>query len=332
MKVYVITGITGLLGRSLAWAVMSGASGIREEIQIIGIGRNLGRMQAVFPDAVRRGMTFVEADCCMMGQLSGGLERMQADYLIHCAAPTASAYMVTHPVETADCVVAGTRNMLELAGRLRVKSMVYLSSMEVYGKVEDTGRPRREDELGDIGLTSARSCYSLGKRMAEHYCHIYWQEFHVPVKVARLAQVFGRGVRMDDNRVYMQFARAAYEGRDIVLKTGGNSMGNYCSTSDAVRAVFTILEKGADGEVYNVVNEANTMRIRDMAKLVAEEVAHGAIGVRVKPEDTAKTGYAPDTGLRLSGEKLRGLGWQPVQGLTEMYGEVLGEIAKEYRK
>ena len=87
MKVYVITGITGLLGRSLAWAVLSGASGIREEIQIIGIGRNLGRMQAVFPDAVRRGMTFVEADCCMMGQLSGGLERMQADYLIHCAAP-----------------------------------------------------------------------------------------------------------------------------------------------------------------------------------------------------------------------------------------------------
>lgn len=248
------------------------------------------------------------------------------DYMIHCAAPTVSSYMVSNPAETADSVVSGTRSMLELAGRFSVKSMVYLSSMEVYGKVSDIGRPRREDELGDIPLDSVRSCYPMGKRMAEHYCHIYSQEYGVPVKTARLAQVFGKGVRPEDSRVYMQFARAAAGGQDIILRTQGLSMGNYCASEDAVNAVFTILEKGRDGETYNVVNEANTMRICQMAELVAAKVAKGSTKVKIEPEDVRKTGYAPDTELRLSGDKLRQLGWKPTKGLVEMYEDVMNEI------
>jgi nucleoside-diphosphate-sugar epimerase len=148
------------------------------------------------------------------------------------------------------------------------------------------------------------------------------------VKVARLAQTFGIGARMDDNRVYMQFARAAYENKDIVLKTQGLSVGNYCAADDAVNAIFTILEKGVDGEIYNVVNEENTMCIRDMAELVASEIAHGKISVVVETEDSGKTGYAADTALRMSGEKLRHLGWKPTKNLVQMYRDLVTELEK----
>ena len=107
--------------------------------------------------------------------------------------------------------------------------MVYVSSMEEYGVTEDTGAFAGEEELGMIDLKAPRSCYPMGKRMAEHYCHIYYEEFQVPVKIARLAQTFGRGISLRDDRVYMQFARAVFEGRDIVLKTAGKSVGNYCA-------------------------------------------------------------------------------------------------------
>ena len=213
-----------------------------------------------------------------------------------------------------------------LARKKQIKDMVYLSSMEVYGLVNDIGRMRMEGELGDVDLFSSRSCYPLGKRMAEHYCYLYQQEYGIPVKIARLAQTFGKSIRLDDNRVYMQFARAAYEGRDIVLKTKGDSMGNYCASDDAVDAIFTILYHGKAGEAYNVVNEANTMCIRDMAELVAGHIAGGQIDVRMELEDSGTTGYAPDTGLRLSGEKLRKLGWYPAKKLTEMYQDVIQEL------
>ncbi len=325
-RVYLITGITGFIGRKLAKDLLSGKQECYKDVRIIGLGRDKNKMLASFSDKEHSDISFIETDYSDYRQILRQIDG-QVDYVIHCASPTASAYMISNPVETADCIVAGTRSVLALAKELYIKSMVFLSSMEAYGTVADIGRARTEEELGDISLTSVRSCYCLGKRMAEHYCSIFQQEYQVPVKVARLSQIFGTGVRPDDNRVYMQFARAAVEGRDIVLKTQGTSMGNYCSSDDAVRAILTILEKGRDGEIYNVVNEANTMRIRDMAQMVALQAAGGKIKVKIECEDIQKTGYAPDTGLRLSGEKLRKLGWQPVKGLMEMYQEIIQEIS-----
>lgn len=68
------------------------------------------------------------------------------------------------------------------------------------------------------------------------------------------------------------------------------------------------------------------MRIRNMAELVARKIAGGNIQVRIEPESYTKTGYAPDTSLRLSSRKLRNLGWKPQKGLEEMYREVIEEL------
>jgi hypothetical protein len=56
-----------------------------------------------------------------------------------------------------------------------------------------------------------------------------------------------------------------------------------------------------------------------MAELVASEIAHGKIRVIVETQDSGKTGYAADTALRMSGEKLRQLGWKPTKNLVQMY-------------
>lgn len=317
-----LTGATGFIGHLAACRILEKWTAC----QLILPVRDLDKAQKMYA-AIQIGRRcepyFVESN---VEELDCGKIPMPVDYIIHCAAPTSSGYMISHPAETADSVVLGTRNMLELAKDLRIKSMVHLSSMEVYGQVDDIGRPRREDELGDIDLKNPRSCYPLGKRMAEHYCHIYQQEYGVPVKIARMAQVFGRGVRLDDQRVFMQFAQAAYRGEDIVLHTAGLSMGNYCDADDAVDAIFTLLQRGRDGEVYNVVNEENTMRIKDMAELVAEKIAGKRIRVHIEPDARYAAQYAPATALRLSSAKLRKLAWQPAAGLEQMYQNVLDEI------
>lgn len=319
---YLITGITGFLGSMTANELMHSEEYKQGRIKITGITRDIFRARQIFNSTGHQELLLVEADIRDRNDLLSAIDS-SVDYIIHCASVTQSAEMVRHPVETADSIVMGTRNMLELAKKLQIKSMVCLSSMEVYGTVGDIGRPRKEDELGEVELFSPRSCYPLGKRMAEHYCYIYQQEYGVPVKISRLAQTFGKGIRPDDNRVYMQFARAVNEDRDIVLKTMGNSMGNYCASDDAVNAVFTILYCGRDGEAYNVVNEENTMSIREMAELAAGQTAGEQIKVKIELEDPNMTGYAPDTGLKLSGEKLRQLGWHPSKNLAEMYRDVI---------
>jgi len=324
MTSYLITGATGLIGSSVIKNIIETEEYKTGNVKIVAVARDITKYNNIYKEYDRRNIVFLSMDICDAEAVNSINEPI--DYIIHCAATTASAYMISNPVEVADGIVLGTKNVLEFAKENKVKSMVYISSMEVYGTVMDIGRPRSEDELGDISLCSLRSCYPLAKRMAEHYCYIYGKEYGIPVKTARLAQTFGRGVRPEDNRVYMQFARSVLAKKDIVLKTAGNSMGNYCATDDAVAAIFTILHKGETGEVYNVVNEENTMSIRSMAELVADRLAGGSIKVRIEQEDSSKTGYAPDTGLWLSGKKLRDLGWMPTKSLIQMYKDILEEL------
>lgn len=304
---YLITGATGYIGSQLTLELL------RQGREVDVLVRDAGKAARMFSDKVR----ILPADLVD----SAGLLSLSttAEAIIHCAAPTQSSYMVSRPVETADSIVLGTRNILELARRAHVKSLVYLSSMEVYGRIASKEERITEDELGEINHLAPRSSYPLAKRMAEYYCRMYAREYGLSVKIARLAQTFGRGVARNDNRVFAQFARSALLGEDIVLHTRGLSMGNYCAVDDVIDALLFLAQKGEPGEVYNVVNEANTMRIREMATLVQETLGMGKSQVVFDLAEGASRGYAPDTGLRLSAAKLADLGWQAGKSLAEMY-------------
>lgn len=321
---FLITGGTGFIGHLLADKILREY----DNVNIILLVRDTKKATSIYSKYDNSKLKFIEVSVEDMNLID--IEH-SIDYIIHCASVTKSTEMIERPVEVANGIVLGTKNMLEFAKTKKIKAMVYISSMEVYGLVEDSGVARSEEQLGNIDLTSTRSCYSIGKRMAEHYCHIYHQEYGVPVKIARLAQTFGVGVPSGDNRVFVQFARAVVENRNIVLHTTGMSMGNYCASEDVVDAIFTILNSGKDGEVYNVVNEENTMRICDMAYLVANKIAHSRISIIFETENSARYGYAPETGLRLSSDKLRGLGWKPTKSLEEMYRDLIDDMLS-YRK
>lgn len=319
--VFLVTGATGFIGHLLVDRILTEYEGAKIVLPV----RNMNKAMSMYSEYDNARLEFVDVPIEKIGCDD---IKARVDYIIHCASVTKSSEMVEKPVEVANGIVLGTCNILELAKEKKVKAMVYISSMEVYGFVEDTGTARSEEQLGSIDLTSARSCYSMGKRMAEHYCHIYQHEYGVAVKIARLAQTFGNGVLPTDNRVFVQFAKSAVENKDIVLRTTGMSMGNYCASEDAADAIFTILHKGRDGEVYNVVNEENTMRIREMAQLVANKIADGRISVAFETENSASYGYAPETGLRMSADKLRKLGWKPTKSLEEMYRDLSQIICK----
>lgn len=315
MEKYLITGATGYIGSMLAKRIISSQQDVsvivrdpsRLDVDILSnaevIQANIVNREAIFRI------------------------NKKYNYIIHCAAPTKSKYMISNPVEVIDTIVNGTEHILNLAERCRAESVVYLSSMEVYGQIScPEGKRITENEMGYIDVTSIRSCYPIAKIMAENLCHSYFTEYGVPVKIARLAQAFGRGIRPDDNRVFVQFANAVRTGLDIVLHTAGNSMGNYCDIDEAVDAIIFLLQKGVNSEAYNIVNEENSMRICEMAELVAKKIAGGNIKVSYDIEQGNPFGYASDTGLKLSGEKLRRLGWEAKCGLEDMYRKMLHDF------
>ena len=159
MAVYCITGATGYIGSMLVKHI-----GQQEgNDKIIALVRNRDKAQKLFP----AGVDIIQWD--LSGRISVKEIKTSCDYIIHCASCTQSSEMTAHPVEVIKSIVNTTQSVLELAGNCGIKSMVYLSSMEVYGRLDcSDGHKAAEEELGDIAILNARSCYPLGKRMAEN--------------------------------------------------------------------------------------------------------------------------------------------------------------------
>lgn len=310
---FLITGATGLIGSTLCRCLI----GLNEEyklgIKIACPVRNLDKANNLFGNQV-----------CLFAK-EGNLESFldsytgNIDYIIHCASPTGSKYMVSNPVETYTYMIESTLLLLRYAKEHPIKSMVYVSSLEYYGQVLKD-EIITEEKVGFIDSTSPRSSYPLGKHAAEFACVAFAKEYGIPVKMARLTQTFGAGIAKTENRVFAQFALSAIKGDDIVLNSSGKSSKPYSYTTDTASGILTMLLKGKDGEAYNVSNDDTYISINDMAKLVKDNFNPN---INIIHDIDPNSGYAPDTLLHLSSKKLQSLGWKPKYGLVEMFKRLI---------
>lgn len=314
-----VTGATGLIGFNLICALLYANQCQRAGIKVLALVRDLAKARRKFLPQLeaREGLQLVQGTVEALPEITEPI-----DYIVHGASPTDSAYFAQKPVETALTIVRGTCQALELARQKRVRGFVFLSSMEVYGAPQ-TDAPIYETFPTAVNTMSTRSAYPQAKLLGENLCAAYAGEYRVPAMVLRLAQTFGAGVERDNGRVFAQFARAAVEGVNIVLKTEGASRRSYLYTADAVTALLTVLLAGTGGEAYNAANPQTYCSVLEMAELVAKEVAGHRIGVEVQLAKDGALLYPPSHKLNLQVEKLSALGWQPQVSLLEMYQRMI---------
>ncbi|MBI2323099.1 MAG: NAD-dependent epimerase/dehydratase family protein, partial [Chloroflexi bacterium] len=194
----------------------------------------------------------------------------RVDWLIHGASIASPTFYRRYPLETIDVNVGGTRQMLELAHSQGVRSMLYLSTSEVYGDPEPGWIPTPEHYRGAVSCTGPRACYDESKRLAETLCVTYHALYGTPVKMVRPFNVYGPGQRLDDRRVIPDLMSSAVYRRPIVLHSDGRATRSFCYVSDAVRAMLYLLVSEADGGVFNVGNDQGEISIADLARRVRE--------------------------------------------------------------
>ena len=302
-KTVFVTGGTGLIGKTMVPVLQSLGA------KVILLVRSEEKSRTLFGDTCTYYIGAVEAIPVVDDQI---------DYIIHMASPTSSSFFINNPVETMQTAIQGTKNILELAKQKKVKGLVYLSSMEVYGYPKK-GHAVKEQEVSGFDTRVPRNSYPLSKLTCEMMCNAYAAEYDVPAKVVRLTQTFGAGVEYKDGRVFAEFMRCAMEKRNIVLHTTGETERCYLYTADAVAAIITVLLKGNKGEVYNVANPDTYCSIRKMAELAAD-----IGGVSVDFEiDSIQRGYADALFSMLDVSKMLELGWTPKVALREMFNRMI---------
>lgn len=315
-KTVLITGATGLIGRTLVYGLNRANKIHGLNMRVLALVRNRARAEERFKAILADDMlTFVV----------GSVENMpvifeSVDYIVHGASQTASREFVNHPVETLQTTLNGTMNLLQLGKEKDIKGFVYLSSMEVYGYPEK-GHKVKEDEIGRFEPQNMRNSYPIGKIVSENLCCSYAKEYGIPAMSIRLTQTFGAGVNYNDTRVFAYFARCVKEKTNIVLKTKGETERCYLYTTDAATAILTVLLNGKAGEIYNAADESMYCSIAEMAEQVAKSAG---IEVVYDIQDTAANGFPDTLYMDLDTSKLQKLGWCPLeQKLIEMYRRMI---------
>jgi len=247
------------------------------------------------------------------------------DRIIHGAGIASPTFYRRFPLETIDVNVTGTRSMLDLAREKAARSILYISTSEIYGDPDAAHIPTSEDYRGSVSCTGPRACYDESKRLAETLCATYFRLHATPVKVVRPFNVYGPGQRLDDKRVIPDLMSCALERRPIVLLSDGKATRSFCYISDFIRGLLYVLMSDADGEPFNVGSDEREISMRDLAVLMDEIAGPPSIGVEFRA--SADRDYTVDNPQRRAPDltKLRSwFPWQPKVSLAEGLQRTLG--------
>ncbi len=181
------------------------------------------------------------------------LERLvrQADLIFHLAAVVGVKYVVEDPLNAIIVNVRGTENVLELAFKYWVRTVI-ASSSEVYGK--SAAVPLREDGDRILGPTTVpRWSYSDAKAIDEYFALAYARK-GLPVTVVRYFNAYGP--RLDPRgygSVVARFFTQALRGEPITVYEDGRQTRCFTYVADTVRGTIlagTVRE--AAGQIFNI--------------------------------------------------------------------------------
>lgn len=196
--------------------------------------------------------------------------KADVDYIIHAAGLASPFYYQKYPLETIESAVLGAKNLLELSRLKKVKSFLFFSSSEIYGDPDPKHVPTPEDYAGHVSSVGPRACYDESKRLGETLSLVYYQQFGVPVKIVRLFNVYGPGMKPDDYRVIPTFIGKALKGESLPVHDKGVQTRTFCYITDAVAGFLKVLLSDKNGEVYNIGNDKPEITIYDLALIISK--------------------------------------------------------------
>ena len=193
-----------------------------------------------------------------------------SDYIIHAASNAAPKKYMADPVNTIETNVRGTETILKYMIKNKTRSFMFFSSGEIYGDPDSAKSvPTKEDYIGRTNHLADRSCYVESKRFSETLCINYFRKYNLPVKIVRPVHIYGPGINLNDGRVWADFIKNAYEGKNITILSDGKATRGFCYISDAIVQIWSVLLSGKDGEVYNIGNDSEEVTIKELADIIA---------------------------------------------------------------
>ena len=235
------------------------------------------------------------------------------DLIYNLACPASPVHYQSNPVKTIQTNVVGSINLLELAKKNNCK-ILQSSTSEIYGDPEQ--HPQNESYWGNVNPIGIRSCYDEGKRCAETLFFEYYRIYNLNIKVVRIFNTYGPGMKMNDGRVVSNFIIQALKNQDITVYGDGSQTRSLCFIDDLVEGLIKMMN--SKKQIVGPINlgSNNEITVLDLAeKIIYLSNSKSKIIFKKLPSDDPKK-RKPD--IRQANKQLN---WKPKidleQGLSK---------------
>lgn len=209
-----------------------------------------GRQENITHLEGEKGFEFRKHDISIPPVLDG-----RYDYVLHLASRASPFEFNTHPLEILRANTFGLVNALDIAKRDGAR-LLFTSTSEVYGKA--TVFPTPESYPGVVNINGIRGCYDEAKRAGEAFCMAYLREHGVDIRIARIFNTYGPGMRADGiyGRVVPRFIDQALNNEPITIFGDGSQTRSFCYVTDQVEGLLRLaVSDAAGGNVVNIGND-----------------------------------------------------------------------------
>ncbi|MEK7571000.1 MAG: GDP-mannose 4,6-dehydratase [Patescibacteria group bacterium] len=317
MKSILITGASGFVGGYLCEYLLQ-----KGEAEIYGTYSSEGSLDR---SPVKDNIHFIKADFTDKQAVRVAIAQSHPDYVYHLAAQSNVPQSFEDPIKT---LHANIDSQIYLLDVLREQSFVstrvlIVGSAETYGRLDPQDIPIKE-------TTPFRPVnpYAVSKITQDYIALQYYLSYQLPL--IRVRPFNHIGPRQKTGFVTSDFARQIAhieKGKQKPIIHIGNleARRDFTDVRDMVRAYVLLLERGKEGEVYNIGSGVShsIQEVLDILLSLSSVAIHPEVdATKLRPSDVPE--------IRADTSKMHNLtGWKPEISLEESLKAILDYWRKE---
>lgn len=256
MKTYLVTGAAGFIGANYIKYILAKHDDIK--VVILDALTYAGNLETISSDIDNERCFFIKGNICDHDLADRLFADYKFDYIVNFAAESHVDRSIENPQLFLQTNILGTQNLLDAARRAWVtgkdengyptwrKGVRFhqVSTDEVYGSLGPEGYFTEETPL------CPHSPYSASKTSADLIVMAYRDTYKMPVTISRCSNNYGP--YHFPEKLIPLIIKNILEGKKLPVYGNGTNVRDWLYVEDHCKAIDMIINKGKDGEIYNV--------------------------------------------------------------------------------
>jgi len=186
-------------------------------------------------------LTVVKGDICDADLLENSVAGH--DFVVHFAAESHVDRSINDASTFVQTNVLGTYNVLEASRKVGVKTVIHVSTDEVYGSLP-------EGSADESCILKPNSPYAASKAASDLLARSYFVTHGLDVRTTRCCNNYGK--YQFPEKVIPVFINKLDSKERLPIYGDGKNVREWIHVSDHARGIQTVLEKGKPGDIYNI--------------------------------------------------------------------------------